>query len=396
MGLISGPREKRYDGFTANFQSPPVPSNRRSGFSFGAGRAESAMQAAAVWAAITLVASLASELPFDVFSGQGDTKKPIRTPSYLLDVAGDGYGTEDWIYQSIVSYLLRGNVFGKVVARDNRGGFPTQVPLFHPDDVTGWRDPDTGQPRWRAYGAEIPATDMWHRRAYTVPGYLLGLSPINYHAMSIGLGFEAQKFGIDFFHDGANPTGLLTNSETDLKKEQAQTAKERFMAALNGGREPVVLGKGWDWKQISIAPDESQFLETQKYTSAECARIFGPGMPEILGYPTGDPLTYATVEGRSLHLLTYALDPWFTRLEKNLSAFLPRPQYVKLNRAALLRTDLLTRYRAHNMAIAGHWKAPSEVRDDEDMPPMTDSQLAELQAFDLPDPELDQTKEKTT
>jgi HK97 family phage portal protein len=396
MGLFSGPREKRYDGFTANFSSPPIPSNSRSTPYGGIARAEGSMQSVAIWAAVSLVASLAAELPIDVFSGQGDGKKKVSTPGYLLDIAGDGYGTPDWVYQSVVSYLLRGNVFGKVVARDSRGGFPTQVPLYHPDDVYGWRDPNTGMPKWRAQGMDIPAADMWHRRAYSVPGYLLGLSPIGYHAMTIGLGFEAQRFGVDFFRDGANPTGLLTNSETDLKKEQAQTAKDRFVAALNGTREPVVLGKGWSWQQISIAPEESQFLETQRYSSSECARIFGPGMPEILGYPTGDPLTYATVEGRSLHLLTYALDPWFTRLEYNLSSLLPRPQYVKLNRAALLRADLLTRYRAHNMAIAGHWKAPSEVRDDEDMPPMTDTQLAELQAFDLPDPALDQTKEKTT
>lgn len=393
MGVFSGPREKRYNGFTADFPSPPIRNNGSVGIY---GRAEGSLQSVAAWSAVALFASLASELPIDVFSGAGDDKKIRTTPGYMNDIAGDGYGTPDWIYMSMVSYMLRGNVYGKTVARDSRGGFPTQVPLYHPDDVQAWRDPQTGKPMWRAGGTDVPAGDMWHRRAFSVPGCLLGLSPIGYHAATIGLGLEAQKFGSDFFRGGANPTGLLTNSETDLKPEQAKTAKDRFMAALNGSREPVVLGKGWDWKQITIAPDESQFLETQKFSSAETARIFGPGVPEILGYPTGDPLTYATVEGRLLHLLVLALDPWFVRLERSLSSFLPQPQFAKLNRAALLRTDLLTRYKAYNMGIAGHFIAPSEARDSEDKPPFTSAQLAEFDApIALPDPALDPAKETT-
>lgn len=393
MGLFSGPVEKRYNGFTANFPSPPIPTNGSTSIY---GRAEASLQSVAAWSAVALFASLASELPIDVFSGVGDDKRIRATPSYLEDIAGDGYGTPDWIYMSMVSYMLRGNVYGKTVARDSRGGFPTQVPLYHPDDVRGWRDPDSGKAQWRAGGVDVPAADMWHRRAYAVPGCMLGLSPIGYHAATISIGLEAQKFGYDFFKGGANPTGLLTNTEVDLKPDQAQTAKDRFMAALNGNREPVVLGKGWDWKQITIAPDESQFLETQKFSAGDTARIFGPGVAEILGYPTGDPLTYATVEGRLLHLLTLALDPWFVRLERNLSSFLPRPQFVKLNRAALLRTDLLTRYRAYNMGIAGHFLAPSEARDSEDRPPFTAAQLDEFDSpIDLPDPTLDPAKEAT-
>lgn len=395
MGLFSGPREKRekrYNGFTANFTSPPILTNGQSS-SFGG--AESAMRSVAVWGAVGLLASLAAELPMDVFSGSRSDKKPVTTPGYMLDIAGDGYGTPDWIYQSMVSYLLRGNVYGKIAARDTRGGWPTQVPLWHPDDVIGRRDPSSGKPTWRVGGTYVDSDSVWHRRAYSVPGCLLGLSPIGNHVQTVDLGDQARRFGINFFANGANPTGILSNSETDLKPEQARTAKDRFLAALGGGREPVVLGKGWAWKQISIAPDESMFLDTQKYSEAQCARIFGPGMAEILGYPTGDPLTYATVEGRLLHLLVLNLDPWLTRLEHNLSSLLPKPWFVKLNRAALLRTDLLTRYRAHNMAIAGHFRAPSEVRDDEDWAPFTEAQLAEFDAINLPDPALGEVKEKT-
>lgn len=383
MGLFSGPREKRYNGFTATFSNPPIPTNGGSAFP-SMDRAENALQKVAVWAAVALIAGLASEMPVDIYSGKGKAKRSISTPSYLEDVAGDGYGTPDWVYQFIVSQLLRGNAYGKVLERDTRGGFPTQVQLYNPDSVRGWRDSQTGLPVWAIAGQSIPASQMWHRRCYVMPGALLGLSPIGYHASTIGLGLSAEQFGLDFFNAGASPAGLLTNSETDLTSTIADSAKARFIASMNGRREPVVLGKGWKWEQIAIKPEESQFLTTQGYTSAECARIYGPGMPEMLGYETGTPMTYQNDEQRNLHLLTYTLDLWFGRVERAFSTMLPRPQYAKLNRGALLRTDLLTRYKAHAIAIAARILAPSEARDTEDMEPMTPEQLDELDFIPVP------------
>jgi HK97 family phage portal protein len=389
MGLFSGrPPERRYNGFTAQFSNPPIPPNSAaaSPAPMSLARAETSLQKLAVWAAVMLIANLAAELPIGVFTGDpaaSEWAKPVKAPGYFQDIAGDGYGTPDWVFSALISYLLRGNVYGKVVERDGRGAFPTQVPLYHPDLVRGWRDAD-GRPTWRVNGLEVDAASMWHRRAYVLPGGLLGLSPVGYHAGTIGLGLAAQRFGQEFFEDGANPTGLLSNTEMDINKDIAQTAKERFVAAMNGRREPVVLGKGWKWEQISIAPEESQFLETQKYTSAECARIYGPGMPEILGYETGGSMTYQNVEQRNLHLLIYSIDPWLSRLERALTGMLPRPRFAQFDRRGLLRTDLLTRYKSHAIAIASRFVAPSEVRTGENMAPMTPEQLDELKFVPLP------------
>jgi HK97 family phage portal protein len=244
--------------------------------------------------------------------------------------------------------------------------------LNHPDEVQGWRDEKTGMRHWRVCGKELSeaeAADMWHRRMYPSPGRLIGLSPVAYHASTIGLGLAAERFGVQWFQDGAHPSGLLTN-EAALDPGDAQTAKERFMAAMTGTREPLVLGQGWKYQQVQVSANESQFLETQKYTSAECARIYGPGMPEMLGYETGTPQTYSNDEQRSIHLLTYTLDPLLVRGEEMWTSLLPDGQYAKYNRAALLRTDLLTRYRAHALALRNQFKTVDEVRDDEELQPV--------------------------
>ncbi|MFI0772322.1 phage portal protein [Streptomyces sp. NPDC021218] len=364
--FFRGSREQR-----APFAEPPIPRPSDAGSTFASinlSRAETSLQKVAVWAAVNLQASLLSTLPIDVYRGEGKARQQLPAPLLLKDPSGEGFGLEDWLYQYMLSMLLRGNAYGTVAARDSLG-HPTQVVLYHPDEVQGWRDAKDGLPRWRVGGKEILAEKMWHRRAYPVAGRLLGLSPVAHHALTIGLGLAATRFGVQWFEDGAHPSGLLTNDEA-LDQKTAMTAKERFMAALRGTREPVVLGKGWKYQQIQIAPNESQFLETQQYSSAECARIYGPGMPEILGYDTGGSMTYANVEQRSLDLLTYTLDPWLTRTERMFTGMLPDGVYAKFNRAALARTDLLTRYRAHAIALRNRWQVVNEVRDTEDMTPV--------------------------
>lgn len=331
-------------------------------------RAESSLQAVAVWSACDLIAGVVSELPVDCFRGQGADAREIRAPWWLEDPDGSGHGVSDWRYQALMSWLLRGNLFGDQLQRAT-GGHLQQVRLFHPDEVTGWMD--AGRETWSVNGQQVtdPSTFM-HRRVNPMPGVVLGMSPIRLHATTIGLHLTGARFGLQWFQDGAHPSAILRNTEVTLDDGQVRTAKDRFLAALRGNREPVVFGKGWEYEKIQVAPEESQFLETQGYTAAECARIFGPGIAEILGYETGGSMTYANIQDRELTLLKYALGKWIRRTERLLSEFLPRPQYVKLNRDALLETNTLQRYSAHGAALASNWQTINEVRDLEDLEPV--------------------------
>lgn len=356
--------------------TPPIPTNGSlawtsyTDLAAGLGTAESSLQQVAVWAAVNLLATQAATLPVDVLTGDGAATRPVPTPPWLADLGGDGYGLHDWVYQYMTSALLRGNVYGQVTDRDPRTGQPRQVVLQHPDNVLGWRDPQSGLPKWRVGGVEVERTDVWHQRAYVLPGRLLGLSPIAHHATTVGLGMTARRFGLQWFTDGAHPSGILINEEAEMDKATTDITKQRFVAAVRGNREPLVLGRGWKFQPVQVGAAESQFLETQRYTAAECARIYGPALPEILGYETGGSMTYANVEQRNLDLLTYSVDPWLTRIERAFTALLAPGQYAKFNRAALLRTATLDRYKAHRLALAYGWKTINEVRENEDMGPV--------------------------
>lgn len=335
----------------------------------------SSLQKVAIWASVDLIGSLGSELPIDVFRrrtapiGQSHIQpEELDVPFWLQDPSGEGYGSEDWRYQYFMSVLLRGNAFGEILefAPGRQNPFPTQILLFHPDRVS--LSVENGAVQWMPFDRpDIDQRRFWHNRINPIPGTILGLSPVRMHASTIGLAIAATNFGRQWFMDGAHPGGLLINQEVDMNEKQSQAAKEKFMSALRGRREPAVLGKGWQYQRVQISPEESQFLETQGYTSAECARIFGPGMAEILGYETGGAQTYANVESRSIHLLVYSLNKWFTRVERVYTSMLPRGQFAKLNRGALLQNTTLDRLRAWEIALRNRIMVVNEVRDKEDL-----------------------------
>lgn len=328
---------------------------------------ENAQQSVAVDAAVDLIASICSELPIDFYTGKGAARREISMPGYLEDPSGDGYGIEDWIYQLVYSWLYRGNVYGNELSRSSKG-FLQQVELFHPDRVSG-RMVD-GEVQWTVNGQDFTGR-MMHRRVNPVPGQVLGQSPIGKHADTIGVSLASMRFGKGWFDSDAQPVGILRNNLAGVDPNQAQTIKQRFMAALKGNREPVVMGRGWEWQNLSVTPEESQFLGTMGYSEAQCARIYGPGIAEILGYDTGGSMTYANVQDRDIQLLKYSVGKWLRRVQRVLFAFLPRPQYAIINRDAMLETNTMQRYQAHQLALGGRpWKSVNEVRELEDAKPV--------------------------
>jgi HK97 family phage portal protein len=353
-------------------------------------RIEEAQQSVAIASAVDLVASIVSELPLDIYQGKGAQRKEKPLPSWLEDPAGDGYGIQDWLYKLIYSWCYRGNAFGDILSRSRETagqGFITQMDLHHPDRVRG--EMVEGKVQWYIDGQQVTGNRMYHRRVNPVPGQILGQSPISRNRIPVGISLAATRFGKSFFDSDANPTGILRNTLGQVDADRARTIKDRFMAALRGNREPIVMGRGWEWQSISITPEESQFLQTMGWSEAQCARLFGPGIAEILGYETGGGMTYANVQDRDITLLKYAVGRWIRRAERVLYDMLPKPQYAIFNRDALLETNTLQRYQAYALALAGEkWETVDEVRELENMPPLPEEEKPDPADPNADDPDI--------
>lgn len=332
---------------------------------------DSAARHSAVFACTDLIGRLLSTLPVHEYDRVGGTLRQLTTPPILISPDGE-LDITAWLYQVVDSLLKRGNAYGLIQRYDLRG-WPTQIATVHPDSVGYSRKGRNGPLEWTLEGKPIgkwPGGDLWHMPAYMVAGCPIGLSPISYAAMTIGIGLGVQRFAGQWFRDGMVPTGLLTN-EDEVPKTVADLVKDMWRDALAGNREPVVLGDGWKYDAISVAPEESQFLDTMQSNIADVARFFGVDPEEIGGTRAGgSSVVYQNVEQGQIHLLVRTINPWLIRVEKALTALRPRPRFVKLNPDALLRVDAMTRAKVQDIRVRGGTSSPDEVRALEDEQPI--------------------------
>jgi len=84
---------------------------------------------------------------------------------------------------------------------------------------------------------------------------------------------------------------------------------------------------------------------------------------------SGQNVTYANVSQADLHYLKHSLDGYLVRIERALTALLPRPQVVKFNRSALLRADAENRHKVYDIRLRNKTMSVDEVRALEDEEP---------------------------
>ena len=340
---------------------------------------DQAMRNSAVWACVRLVTDTVSMMPLDAYTKRAGIRVPIPNPPLLERPSSDA-SMPEWLSMIVASLMLRGNSYGRILRRD-QDQYPLEIEILDPDVLRAHQDRATGKMVYQTPSeGEIPTEQIWHTRAYRLPGRPFGLSPIQYASTQINTDAAIQTFALGYFQDAPHPSSVLT-SDQSINQEQARTIKERLIAAVNG-REPLVLGAGLKFAGLSISPEESQFLATQKLGVAGIARIFGVP-PEMIAAEAGNSMTYANIESKGIDFLTYSIQPWITRLEAAIAPLMQGKRHARFDTSALLRTDLMTQIKAGAIAVASKQEDPDEVRAWRDLAPLTDEQKAWLEIIPL-------------
>lgn len=349
-----------------------------------------AMQLAAVWRCVSLVSELLSSMPVDVYRGSGPAKSEVERPPAIVSTPSLRVTRREWVYQYVSSMMLRGNAYGIVLARDPNTALPSVVEWVNPTSVTVDCPSSLALPEYYLDGRRIDRDSVLHLRNVLMPGCIEGLSPIEYHAETIGLGIAARKFGAQWFGQGAHPSAILSTDQK-LVPEQAEEMKKSFLASIRKRREPAVLGAGIKYQAIQVSANESQFLATQQMSATEIALVFGVPA-EMLGASvpgSTNSKTYANREQMWQDFVSTCLAHYAGRLEEAWSAMTPRGQKVQFNLDALLRGDTLSRYQAHAIGISSQFLTPNEARELEDRKPIDGGDELVKPAAPAPAPEGD-------
>ena len=387
-GSSSYAMSDRFEKRALTFLSPPIGAYTDAIQGQSEGDPEGALKHSAWWSCSDLIASTMAMLTPWAYEGPGygagQATRLSKQPSILTQPGSDA-DIYDFLYMGTMSNCLKGNQVGKVVARD-RMQLVTQVELENPGVFRARRLGD-GTYEYKIRGEVVTPDKLWLRPMFRFPGSPLGMSPVEYGVHATRLGLSAERFGNQYFEDGGHPSAILTSdTQKMVSQEDAKTLKKRFMEALRGSREPVVLAGGWKYDKIQISPDESMFLDTQKLSDGKVCRYMRVA-PEMVGVASeGSAITYANVEQRALSFLTYTMFRWIKKWEMWLGACLPDGQYVKFDLDSLLRVDFLTLWTGLHMAVGSRIITQDEGREIVDRSPLTPDQKEMIDALVTPLP----------
>lgn len=346
-------------------------------YSTGSGRAvtpRSSEQLLAVYGCAQLISDTIATLPRQVFSDSPD-RTPVSSPPPWFKQPNEYNNMTELVAQAMWSFLFDGNVFlGYGVDRSLR---VNELTILDPTRVDiRYEPPGSAQVRTYVDG-KLFTGRMKHVKGLTRPGALRGISPVEAARQSISIGLEAQDFASRFYRNGAHLSGVI-ESPRDFTLPQAKDLLDKFGRDHSGDRshKPGLLDGDAKWRPISITPEQAQFLESRKYQSSEIAGQMFLLDPTLLGIPVDTHnLTYANLEQRGIHMVTFTLLRWLVRLEELFSDLLPANQYMKFNVNGLMRADLKTRAEVHQMALGGplgtgqRWMTVEEVRKLEELGP---------------------------
>jgi len=165
--------------------------------------------------------------------------------------------------------------------------------------------------------AYIEPANILHPLGFSLNG-VVGMSPVQQCNNAFGLALAAEKFGAQFFGNGARTTGVLTHPlALDDEAYSRLKASVQEMATGSNALRPMILEEGMKWEQVSIAPNDAQFIETRKFQRSEICSLYRVPLHLIQDL---DRSTNNNIEHQSLDYIRYTLRPWAVRIEQEINS----------------------------------------------------------------------------
>jgi HK97 family phage portal protein len=334
----------------------------------------SALGMAAVWRAVNLISGTAAQLPLHAYRREAGRRVRIdtgKTADLLADPHPDMTPFELWQlgYGSICTW---GNAFYRKL-RDQLGAI-TELWWVAPSRVRVGRDPETAQKFYIIDGKiDQPWTD---REILHIPGFgydgVCGVSPIRAHRQGIGLALAAEEYGARLFGNGSLATGML-QTEQRIDAEQAEELKDLWRAGgtgLESAHDIRVTGSGAKWVQLTIPPEDAQFLESRKFQVVEIGRMFGIP-PHLLMDVDRSTSWGAGIEQQTLGWVQFGLRNYLTPFEQRITKMIrPAAAYARYSMEGLLRGDSAARAAFYTAMWNIGVFSTNEIRELEEMEPV--------------------------
>lgn len=319
----------------------------------------SALTLSAWFAALRNKSEDIGKLPVHVYryESEGNKQRINDHPvAVLFDVQPNSYQTPI-VFRSQMEHWVDGwgNAYAEIERDRNMN--PVALHPIHPGRVNVKWDDNTGRvkykivrngTKWRADSQEwqrtIDQDNMFHLRGIGSDP-LVGYSVIRYAAESLSLSLAAERFGAAYFKNSGALSGIVKHPG-DMGVDARKNFVASFDSAYKGARKAggwILLEDGMTYEQLSIPPEDAQFIQTRQLQIEEVARWIRMPLSKMMDLRKS---SYNTLEMQNQEYVTDCLMPCAVRWEQECKRKLFRRDeadvYVSHNFNSLLRGDIKT------------------------------------------------------
>lgn len=313
-----------------------------------------------VQAIVNSIATFFQAVPVHVFQqtvSNGKASKE-RLPNHSvarLMATPNGWQTNVDYFGDAASAFVRHGRFFAVKLQGKTGPIRSLVPV-HPDNVVLEQDENMNVTAriTTEQGHRQRVYEMWevHHVRQRSTDYLNGQSPVLKARESIALEIAAQRFGSEFFGNGAVPGMIfeyMENYRGHTSAEARKTFVDAFQAAYGGKRKfrSLLLPAGIKTGElVPVDNDKAQFLDTRKLQRNVIAGAFGVP-PHLVG--DLERGTFSNIEHQSQEFINKVILPYArtfeAAMERDLLSVDDRRAgiIVRFNLDAVHRADFKTR-----------------------------------------------------
>jgi HK97 family phage portal protein len=333
-----------------------------------------------VLACVGAISSAMASLPAFVYRLEGEGRIIDEGhPVARLIAAGPNQHQSwpDFVEWLLASVLLRGNALAEIVT-DGRGAVTGLRPIpwehcsvqmlpsgrlaYDITEITALYG-GTGRPR------RLLQDEVLHLRDRSDDG-IIGRSRLQRAAAVVRAGMSIQEFAGKLYENGVFPSGAFElEGAPDMAARQRfiEHLREEFAGPANAAKF-LFLTHGMKWKQISISPEDAEFLGSRRFTTEELCRLFNTP-PVIVGDLSNS--SFNNTETLTRFFAQSTLAPWIRKLEAEFqrSVFGSARNRLELDLSGLLRGDPAQRWAAWKIAVEAQILTPDEVRAEEGFNP---------------------------
>lgn len=219
---------------------------------------------------------------------------------------------------------------------------------------------------------ELQRNQVFHIPGPSTDG-IIGMTPIEYMASSILLGLSYESFGVDFFRNGANPSGAfgIPESLDDPAFNRLKEDIKKNWTGLKNTGVPLILEGGMTFQPFTIKPVDAQLIESKRWQVEDICRIYRVPLHLVQDLSRS---TNNNIEHQSLEFVMYTMLPHCKRWEENANMQLLTESerkagyYIEFKMDSLLRGDAQSRAVAYATARQWGWMSVNDIRRLENMP----------------------------